>query len=57
MSRMVWRWPWVLAGWYEEKQELRVPLFKKYTEQLEVPFCVFKAYLQVLSSSPPMGGA
>lgn len=45
--RMLARLPLVLCGWYEEKQLLKVELFKGYKERADVPFCVFRVALMV----------
>ncbi len=44
---MLARLPLVLVGWYEEKQLLKVPLFKGYKEMAGAPFCVFRVALMV----------
>lgn len=39
--------PLTLTGWRREQQVLRVPLFKRYRERLDIPFAIFRASLQV----------
>lgn len=51
--RMLARLPLVLVGWYEEKQDLKVVLFKGYKEKADVPFCVFRVALMVCALLVP----
>ena len=39
--------PFVMLGLWDERQEVRVPLFNNYREQAATPFVVFRATLQV----------
>ena len=45
------RLPLALAGWDREQQTLKLPLFKKFRERPDMPFCTFKAVLQVPTPS------
>ena len=47
MHRTLAKLPVTLTGWHREEQVLRVPLFQRYRERLDVPFAEFKAILQV----------
>ena len=38
--------PFVMLGLWDERQEVRVPLFNNYNEQATTPFVVFRATLQ-----------
>jgi hypothetical protein len=45
--RMVTRLPVALIGWDTEQQTVEVPLFKRFRERPDMPFCMFRAALQV----------
>ena len=44
---MLLRLPLVLIGWDKEEQVVKLPLFKRFRERADMPFCIFKAALQV----------
>lgn len=46
---MLLRLPLALAGWDREQQTMKLPLFKKFRDRPDMPFCNFKAVLQVLT--------
>ncbi|CAL8462956.1 g2490 [Coccomyxa elongata] len=54
--RMLARLPLVLVGWYEEKQLLKVPLFKGYKETAGAPFCVFRVALMARANGGELPG-
>ncbi|KAK9907381.1 hypothetical protein WJX75_002552 [Coccomyxa subellipsoidea] len=54
--RMLARLPLVLVGWYEEKQDLKVVLFKGYKEKADVPFCVFRVALMARANGGELPG-
>ncbi|BDA48048.1 probable seipin [Coccomyxa sp. Obi] len=54
--RMLARLPLVLVGWYEEKQLLKVPLFKGYKEKAGEPFCVFRVALMARANGGELPG-
>lgn len=37
----------MLIGWDKEQQVVKLPLFKRFRERADMPFCIFKAALQV----------
>ena len=37
-----------LVGWDTEQQTIKLPLFKRVRERADMPFCEFRAALQVL---------
>ena len=39
--------PFVILGMWEERREVKVPLFSNYQEQPNKPFVIFRATLQV----------
>lgn len=39
--------PFAIVGLWDERREVRIPLFSNYREQATTPFVVFKATLQV----------
>lgn len=45
------RLPLALVGWDTEQQTMKLPLFTKFRERPDMPFCEFRAALQV-SPSP-----
>ena len=47
LHRMLLRLPLVLIGWDKEQQVVKLPLFKRFRERADMPFCIFKAALQV----------
>ena len=47
--RMLLRLPLALVGWDREEQIVKLPLFKKFRERSDMPFCNFRAALQVCS--------
>lgn len=58
MCRLWLNAPFVMLGLWDERQEVRVPLFSNYREQATMPFVVFRATLQAgpshLSHLQPM---
>jgi len=46
---MLLRLPLALVGWDREEQIVKLPLFKKFRERSDMPFCNFRAALQVCS--------
>ena len=49
MRRMLTRLPLALVGWDTEQQTIKLPLFKKFRERPDMPFCNLRAALQVLA--------
>ncbi len=52
LRRMLATLPLTLTGWRREQQVLRVPLFRRYRERLDIPFAIFRASLQVPRPPP-----
>lgn len=49
ICRLWFNAPFVMLGLWDERQDVRVPLFQNYKEQALLPFVVFRATLQVVS--------
>ena len=50
VRRMLTRLPLALVGWDTEQQTIKLPLFKKFRERPDMPFCNLRAALQVFVS-------
>ena len=50
------RLPLALVGWDTEQQTIKLPLFKKFRERADMPFCNFRAALQVHISPLDLSG-
>ena len=48
------RLPQALLGWDTEQQTIKLPLFKKFRERADMPFCNFSSALQVPSPRPKL---